>query len=329
MYSLKGALFLLASTYVAAQDLSDVFPHAPRAEACPAAFQELIALLLPAFANDDFPGFQCGDNARAAMRASFHDCAAFDPVAGVGGCDGSLLLTNEVNDNAFDDGLQDYVNLTQSFLQMPQFAGKIGAADLLQFSAAVAIRNCPDGPVVPTFIGRVDSSVESGNVLTFDGHHTADEVLAVLTPNFGLSAEEVGALIGVHTTAEQCDFELDAPEAPQDPTPQLFDVEFFSETFQANASAGVVRFDTDVSLSQHPVAGPVMKSFINNPKLFHEKFVPALIKMGVAGQDRSALTEIDCAAFIPQAPAPPASAKRARNGRRGNHKRSTLNPGCS
>lgn len=153
-------------------------------------------------------------------RASFHDCAAFDPENGVGGCDGntktnlsfsnltksiigSLILTNEVNDNIFDDGLQDWANLTLGIVKNRG----VGAADLLQFAAAVAIRNCPEGPIIPTFIGRCDSFIASGNLEILDGKHNASVILPFFR-NLGLTPGELGALIGAHTSAEQCDFDL-------------------------------------------------------------------------------------------------------------------------
>src|SRR5687768_16545693 len=41
---------------------------------------------------------QCNDDARAAIRLIFHDCGTWDKSQGLsGGCDGSLVLTVEMN----------------------------------------------------------------------------------------------------------------------------------------------------------------------------------------------------------------------------------------
>lgn len=100
---------------------------------------------------------ECNDNARGAIRAAFHDCAAWDLSVGfTGGCDGSLILADEAFDRIENDGLQNISTFYTDF--RANFSNQVGMADLIQFGAAAAIKTCPLGPTVTTFVGRTDWS---------------------------------------------------------------------------------------------------------------------------------------------------------------------------
>lgn len=113
-----------------------------RETTCPAVWSEISTTLTAQYLADG----QCTDAARAAIRSAFHDC--FN-----GACDGSLILANECS-NSENAGLQ------QSCDTLAKIATekKVGAADLIQFAAAHAIKTCPGGPTVPVMVGRKDSS---------------------------------------------------------------------------------------------------------------------------------------------------------------------------
>jgi hypothetical protein len=108
---------------------------------CPAVWTEISTALTAQFLADG----QCTDAARAAIRASFHDC--FN-----GACDGSWILADECN-NDENRGLSQLCgNLGNLATQK-----EVGVADLIQFAAAHAIKTCPGGPTVPVKVGRTDS----------------------------------------------------------------------------------------------------------------------------------------------------------------------------
>ena len=112
------------------------------AASCPAVWSQISTTLTAQFLADG----QCTDAARAAIRASFHDC--FN-----GACDGSLILADECS-NAENAGLERLCgNIANVATQT-----EVGVADLIQFAAAHAIKTCPGGPTVPVKVGRKDSS---------------------------------------------------------------------------------------------------------------------------------------------------------------------------
>jgi hypothetical protein len=136
---------------------------------CPAVWSEISTALTAQFLADG----QCTDAARAAIRASFHDC--FN-----GACDGSLILANECS-NFENRGLERLCGNLGNLANEKE----VGVADLIQFAAAHAIKTCPGGPTVPVKIGRSDSDqanalgvlpgprAESGDLIKLFGKHTS------------------------------------------------------------------------------------------------------------------------------------------------------------
>jgi hypothetical protein len=110
-------------------------------EECPAVWSEISTALTAQFLADG----QCTDAARAAIRASFHDC--FN-----GACDGSWILADECN-NDENKGLSQLCGNLGNLANQKE----VGVADLIQFAAAHAIKTCPGGPTVPVKVGRTDS----------------------------------------------------------------------------------------------------------------------------------------------------------------------------
>jgi hypothetical protein len=112
-------------------------------ETCPPVWNEISTALTAQFLADG----QCTDAARAAIRASFHDC--FN-----GACDGSLILADECW-NTENTGLQQLCDNLGNLATQKE----VGVGDLIQFAAAHAIKTCPGGPTVPVKVGRTDSDV--------------------------------------------------------------------------------------------------------------------------------------------------------------------------
>lgn len=70
-------------------------------------------------------GKGCTPDARAAIRAAFHDC-----FPGTGGCDGSLILAGELEWNQ-SRGME----FIGSVLKDKAAAHGVGVADIIQFAA--------------------------------------------------------------------------------------------------------------------------------------------------------------------------------------------------
>jgi hypothetical protein len=130
---------------------------------CPAVWTEISTTLTAQFLADG----QCTDAARAAIRASFHDC--FN-----GACDGSLILADECS-NIENRGLSQLCGNLGNLADQKE----VGVADLIQFAAAHAVKTCPGGPTVPVKVGRTDSD-EANEVGVLPGPNAKSDDLIQL-----------------------------------------------------------------------------------------------------------------------------------------------------
>jgi catalase (peroxidase I) len=200
---------------------------------------------------------QCNDAARAAVRAVFHDCGTWSKAQGnTGGCDGSLILSAKENAKPENRGLQA---ISTSLMKLAT-QRNVGVADMLAYAGAHATVTCPLGPTVPIKIGRTDSAkAENEALLPANATLSADTIISLFADK-GFSPPEVAALVGAHSTAKQ--FFADPAKAgqPQDSTPGIWDVKFYSET--TAPPRGVDVFPSDKSLAADPRSGPTFKSFV-------------------------------------------------------------------
>lgn len=233
---------------------------------CPAFYTQLAADLSAMYIGGDG---QCNDDARAAIREAFHDCGTWDKSQGnTGGCDGSLINTlgqsgqNEELSRGENNGLLDISLKLKNLAASPKYAGKISNADMIVFSAAVAIVSCPGGPRMKTFVGRKDSSNPAPGGFLPDVQASGDSLFTLFS-NKGFSAKELAALLGAHTTSKAFN---QAPVVPagssQDSTPGLWDVKYYAETLNPPKSIGV--FPSDKNLAKHPVVGKEFSGFVGN-----------------------------------------------------------------
>jgi len=103
---------------------------------CPAIWSTITNDLTGMFLSNG----QCNDDARAAIRAMFHDCGTWNKAQGdTGGCDGSLILAQEFNRDE-NNGLQ---GISAKLLALSKQRG-VGVADLIVFAAC---KNFPIKPV--------------------------------------------------------------------------------------------------------------------------------------------------------------------------------------
>ncbi|KAF1833166.1 peroxidase 40 precursor [Decorospora gaudefroyi] len=246
--------------------------------ACPAIWTEISTTLTEQFLADG----QCTDAARAAIRASFHDC--FN-----GACDGSLILANECS-NAENKGLERLCgNLANLATQT-----KVGVADLIQFAAAHAIKTCPGGPTVPVKIGRKDSST-AGAVGVLPGPNERGGDLVRLFASKGFTPTDLAALIGAHTTAKQRQADPSRAGASFDSTPGVWDNKFYSETKSGNKAPFTLQ--SDRNLAQNPLTAIPFSAFALSKARWDEAFVGAMVKMGLLGVREQGL--VDCTGALP------------------------------
>jgi catalase (peroxidase I) len=203
---------------------------------------------------------QCTDSARKAVRATFHDCGTWNTAQeNTGGCDGSLILSPEENAKPENRGLQDI----SGTLQAMATKYKVGVADMIAYAGSHATVSCPLGPTVPIKIGRRDSN-KAANEALLPGNATmsADTILSLFADK-GFSPPEVSALVGAHSTSKQFFANPAKAGQPQDSTPGIWDVKFYSETTAQPPPANVAIFPSDMNLAADSRSGPAFKSFVN------------------------------------------------------------------
>ncbi|KAL6702879.1 hypothetical protein ACN47E_000841 [Coniothyrium glycines] len=246
-------------------------------EACPAVWSQISTTLTQQFLADG----QCTDAARAAIRASFHDC--FN-----GACDGSLILANECTNNE-NRGLERLCgNLANVATQT-----KVGMADLIQFAAAHAIKTCPGGPTVPVKVGRKDSS--NANALgVLPGGNAGGTDLVKLFASKGFSPMDLAALIGAHTAAKQRTTDPSKAGAALDSTVGTWDNKYYSETKQGKAP---FTLPSDRNIAQHPLTALPFTTFAMSKGAWDRAFVNAMTKMSMIGVDGRGL--VDCTSALP------------------------------
>ena len=252
---------------------------------------------------------QCTNIARAAIRFAFHDAATFSSkllfyAPAAGGADGSLLLSpTEIlrPDNA---GLTDYHRTLLAKYNTYRAADYcVSAADLIQVAGSMGVLACPGGRVGRVLVNRADTAVEAPDGLlpqAFGPGSDHDTLFALFTDK-GFSARDLAALIGAHSTSV-ASFEARngiPMGTPQDTTPGVWDVNYYSETIQPPAT-GMARFDSDVNLSNaSTTVGKQFVSFVGAQAAWGASFSSAWQAMSTLGIPRATRLALgDCTALV-------------------------------
>ncbi|KAF2680306.1 class II peroxidase [Lentithecium fluviatile CBS 122367] len=243
---------------------------------CPAVWSDVASTLQTAFAG-------CNDDARAALRAPFHDCVN-------GACDGSLVLGGECtrSENA---GLEPYCDKISTWAT--QF--DVGTADTIQFAQAVALAVCPGGPRIRALVGRQDSSTPAPEGIVPDPSDSVASILATFAA-VGLSTTDVVALVGAHSTAKQFFDDPSQAGASLDSTPDAWDINFYGQTLAGTAP---YTLESDKKMSTDLTTAVQWLDFSLNQAGWAAAFTSAMDKFTVTGNDVSILA--DCSSVLPGA----------------------------
>jgi len=132
---------------------------------------------------------------------------------------------------------------------------------MIAFAGAHATVSCPLGPTVQTFVGRIDSDnpAPDQRLLPSNASLSAEQIITLMADK-GFSPADVSALVGAHSTAKQRFVDPARAGEPQDRTPGVWDVDFYSDTL--NKPEGVFVFQSDKALSRNRQSGPAFKSFV-------------------------------------------------------------------
>ena len=277
-------------------------PATPAANgSCPQVWYDIAADLKSSF-------FGCTRSAADAIRFAFHDAAGYSsknqpysPASG--GADGSLLLNDGEIGRSINDPLQGY----RDFLlgKYNQYKSKgVGAADFVQAAGNLGTRSCPGGPTVKTVIGREDSTqaAPEGTLPQAFGPQSKQEVLIQLWADKGISPRELAALMGAHSVSRAFVQQANGIPAgsPQDSTPRVWDVSYYSQTQAKPAPRGVFRFDSDVNLANpSTTSGQAFTEFAGSQSIWAEAFQAAAYKLsvlGVSGETAQSFT--DCTGIL-------------------------------
>lgn len=244
---------------------------------CPSGWTDISSELTTLFVTDG----QCNDDARATIRAAFHDCFP------VGGCDGSLLLELARPEN---------IPLGYTVIKLADLAEThdVSMADMFQFGAAHAIASCQNGPRITTYIGRKDSCTPAPIGQIPGPNLNAQTAQAVFAAR-GFSTQDLSALLGAHTAARQFATNIAQMGASLDSTPGVWDTLYYSQTLNGTAPFSIA---TDTSMSQDSLASQYYQEFAGNKTAWDASFSSAMTKLSLLGTPGSEAL-VDCTDALP------------------------------
>jgi hypothetical protein len=165
----------------------------------------------------------------------------------------------------------------------------------LSFSPAHAVASCPGGPVTQTFVGRKDATAAAPPGQLPPADAPGDEALAKFKAQ-GFTAEDLGALIGAHTTSRQFVTDPSKAGASQDSTPGIWDILYYTQTILKKAP---FTFQADANLAVQAEVGPVMQRFTRDVIGWNRSFAAAMAKLEMLGSTNKAAM-VDCTSALPR-----------------------------
>ncbi|KAL0946431.1 hypothetical protein HGRIS_012654 [Hohenbuehelia grisea] len=224
------------------------------------------------------------------------------------GADGSIIKFASV-ETAYpaNDGTDEIAALLKPFADK----WHVSYGDIIQFSAAVAVSNCPGSAPIGFKAGRPAATQVPPDGLVPEPADSVTKILARFA-DAGFSAKEVVALLASHTIAAQDKVDPTVAGTPFDTTPERFDTQFFLETLlkgtvwpgQPNVVGSSksplsteFRLLSDFAFARDSRTACEWQSFILDQAGMALKFKVAMEKLAVLGQNVGSLT--DCSEVIP------------------------------
>lgn len=246
---------------------------------------------------------RCTKWARFAVRLGFHDAGTWSKATADqgGGADGSIILSGTEIKRGENRGLEDVVVRFRALYDKYRGQGwDISMADLIQVGANVAAVTCPLGPRTRTFVGRKDSSTPAPDGLLPDVQSDAATLIQLFRDKT-IGPHGLTALVGAHTTSQQHFVNTTRAGDPQDSSPGVWDVKFYSET-TGKAPKRVFKFPSDVALSQAPETRDEWAEFSGGGGQSHwnEDYAREYIRLSLLGVNNiNKMTE--CTKVLPPA----------------------------
>ncbi|PVI05504.1 class II peroxidase [Periconia macrospinosa] len=222
---------------------------------------------------------RCTKFARAAVRLGFHDSGAWSTSSSYGGADGSILLTDEI-DRVENNGLEFIAEQMKTWYNKYNKYG-VSMADLIQMGANIATVVCPLGPRIRSFVGRKDNPKAAPTGLLPSPVDSADKIIKLFQAKT-IDATDLIALVGAHTTSQQHFFDTTRDGDPQDTTPGVWDVHFYSETVN-DTPPRVIKFPSDIALSKDSRTSGAWQGFINGQGRWNSDWSKAYTRLSLLG----------------------------------------------
>jgi len=261
-----------------------------------------------------FDNGDCGEGAHEAMRLTFHDAIGwsnFDATKG-NGTDASIIIFEEIENSFIANlGIDTIVQEEKAFMSRHQ---TISPADFIQFAGAVGLSNCPGAPRLQFLMGRENATFPAKDGTVPNPFDTVDTLLDRFT-DAGFGADELVALLSIHTIAAADAVDPTIPGTPFDSTPFVFDTQFFVETqlrgttfpgksgIQGTVQSplkGEMRLQSDHSLARDSRTACLWQANVNNEAHMVSTFQAAMEKLALLGQIPEVMT--DCSDVIPIPP---------------------------
>ncbi|KAF8511928.1 heme peroxidase [Gautieria morchelliformis] len=280
---------------------------------------------------------QCGEDTHETVR--LNDAIAFypaiklkgsgAPLAASGGADGSMLIFPDVEPNFQANlGISDSVELLMPLLRNHT---QVSAGGLIQFAAAVAMRNCPGAPKLEFMAGRPNATAPAPDGLIPEPQDSVDKIFARMNDGGNFSPDEVVALLASHSIARSDHVDPSIEAVPFDSTPFTFDTQIFVEVLLkgtgfpgmpnntgdalsplplgSGVNVGEMRLQSDFLIARDPRTACTWQGFVNEQEKMTNAFRDAMAKLAVIGQNPSQL--VDCSEVILD-PIPASMASRRR-----------------
>lgn len=224
------------------------------------------------------------------IRLHFHDCF-------VQGCDGSLLLDNDLPAIMTEKEVPANDRSARGFEVVDDIKralenacpGIVSCADILALASEISVKMA-GGPRWSVPLGRRDgttTNIESANNLPspFDSLETIQEKFR----NLGLDDTDLVALQGAHTFGRaQCQFTQQNCSAGQDEetlvnldtvTPDVFDNKYYGNLLRGHAPlpSDQVMLSDDRAVT---TTAPIVHRFSVSQKDFFKNFATSMVKMG-------------------------------------------------
>ncbi|KAI0808927.1 manganese peroxidase isozyme precursor [Irpex lacteus] len=259
-----------------------------------------------------FNGGECDAETREALRLMFHDAISYSTTKNGtfmgGGADGSIVEHAEI-----ETAYAENVGLDDMAFEQQALAKKysIPYGDILHFTGAVGLSNCPGAPRLRFFAGRNKTSKPAPDGLVPAPFHSVDTILARMK-DAGFSPDELVTLLASHSIGTQHTVDPTIDGMPLDSTPAQFDTQFYLEVllegvgFPGNgsnrgealsSSPHQLRIQSDYNLARDSRTSCAWQSYITDQEKMNHDFVKVMHKVSTLGQDMSNL--VDCSDVVP------------------------------